>query len=376
MWQCLTKLANRLPPEYAHDLAIYALKSGLAPLAERCFLPVKTAGLSFDNPLGLAAGFDKDAEIHRRATWLGFAFSEVGTITPKPQAGNPKPRLFRLPQDEAVINRFGFNSKGMRYVRANLTGRTDIHGRLGINIGANNDTADKAEDYDEAACYLAHAADYLTINMSCPNLPDAHKMQEKKMMRQIIKATFSGRNKAVQEKQKRPPIFVKLSPDSDERALYEAMEIALECGVDGFILTNTTLARPQTLTSQYRGEGGGLSGKPLAPMALTSLIQAYGYLKAQGLDGQITLIGVGGIDSAEQAYARLLAGADLLQLYTALALKGPKIVEQILFGLALMIKADGVRSWSEIVGQKKTFDQALSHSAHIAKKVADSLKSN
>ena len=345
MWQLAAKLTRSLPAELAHNLTVHALRLGLSPVSEQILLPVKLAGLQFDNPVGLAAGFDKNAEAYLGAFRLGFASVEVGTITPQPQPGNPRPRVFRLPEDQAVINRYGFNSKGMHVAAGNLARRPTSHGVLGVNIGANKLSTDKPADYHKAAAHLACYSDYLSVNLSSPNTPGLRDLQHEDGLRACLQAAFDGRDEAGGPKGERPPVFVKLAPDLEAVDLYRSMDIALSCGVAGFILTNTTIARPDTLRSPEKGQTGGLSGQPLTDMALHMMAKAAAHLRQTGTSA--SLIGVGGIGSSEQAYARLLAGANLLQLYTALAMHGPDVVNAILTGLRKMMMADGLTNMAE-----------------------------
>ena len=365
MWQLAAKLTRSLPAELAHNLTVQALRLGLSPVSDQIILPVKCAGLSFDNPLGLAAGFDKNAEAYLGAFRLGFANVEVGTITPRPQPGNPRPRVFRLPADDAVINRYGFNSKGMQVAGDNLARRPTSHGVLGVNIGANKLSEDKPADYHKAAAHLSRYADYLTVNLSSPNTPGLRDLQHEDGLKACLNAAFEGRDEAGGAKDKRPPIFVKLAPDLAVNDLHRSMDIALQAGVAGFILTNTTITRPDTLRAPHRTETGGLSGQPLTDMAQQIMAEAAAHLRQTGISAG--LIGVGGIGSAEQAYARLLVGADLLQLYTALAMRGPGVVSAILTGLRRMMATDGVSAVAELKQAGLTAEQAVRHAAHVAR---------
>jgi dihydroorotate dehydrogenase len=366
MWRLAAKLTQKLPAEMAHNVAVFALAHGFAPIADQILLPVKIAGLQFDNPVGLAAGFDKNAAAVPGAHRLGFGFTEVGTITPKPQPGNPKPRVFRLAEDQAVINRYGFNSKGMQVARKNLEKISYRTGIVGVNIGANKESEDRVADYYKAAQFLAGQADYLTVNISSPNTPGLRDLQADQQMKEVLNAAFSGRNDGISEKAKRPPIFVKLAPDMSMDALFSAVDTGLECQVNGFILSNTTIARPKGLNSAHRHEAGGLSGQPLSDKALSILSAASGYLQKQGCT-DIALIGVGGIANASQAYARLLAGADLVQLYTALALNGPHMVGTVLSELRALLIADGVTDIRELKHAQYSANEAVKHAEHIAK---------
>ncbi len=366
MWQLAAKWTQKLPAEMAHDTAVFALSHGFAPIADQILLPVQAAGLAFDNPLGLAAGFDKNAVASQGAIRLGFGFTEVGTITPLPQAGNPKPRLFRLPEDGAVINRYGFNSKGMRVARNNLRKIEHRRGIIGVNIGANKEAKDRVADYYKAAHYLSAEADYLTVNISSPNTPGLRDLQHEAHIKAVLEAAIKGRDEAIAHADARPAVFVKLAPDMETDDLFAAMDASAQAGVAGFILTNTTITRPDSLNSIYRDEAGGLSGQPLARRALEVLSDAAGHLKRSGAP-DLVLIGAGGISTAEHAYARILAGADLLQLYTALALNGPYVVTEILRQLKVLVIADGASAVSEIKGVFASPEKALLHAAHIAR---------
>ena len=368
MWQLAAKLTRRLPAELAHNLTIQALRLGLGPVSSQPLLPTKIAGMAFDNPVGLAAGFDKNAEAYLGAFRLGFGCVEVGTITPLPQPGNPRPRVFRLTADHAVINRYGFNSKGMHVAAAHLASRSTRHGILGVNIGANKLSQDKAADYRKSAAHLSRFADYLTVNLSSPNTPGLRDLQHEEGLKACLQAAFDGRDEAGGPKAERPPIFVKLAPDLDAVDLFRSMDIAIDCGISGFILTNTTTSRPATLSSPLKDEVGGLSGQPLTNLALQKTAEAAKHLSGSGLP--VALISVGGIGSAEQAYARLLAGAELVQLYTALTLQGPMIVADLLAGLRAMMKADGLSSIADVKQAGLSAKQAVRHAAHVARESA------
>ena len=374
MWQLAAKLTRTLPAELAHTLTILALRMGLAPVAEQLLLPTKIAGLAFDNPLGLAAGFDKNAEAYLGAFRLGFGCVEVGTITPLPQPGNPRPRVFRLTADDAVINRYGFNSKGMHVAATHLARRPSRHGVLGVNIGANKLSKDKAADYHKTAAYLSCFADYLTVNLSSPNTPGLRDLQHEAGLKACLQAAFDGRDEAGGPKAVRPPIFVKLAPDLDAVELFRSMDTALDCGISGFILTNTTTSRSANLSSPLQDEAGGLSGQPLTNLALQKTAEAAQHLRGSGQ--RAALIGVGGIGSAEQAYARLLVGADLVQLYTALALHGPQMVTELLVELRTMMTADGLSTIADVRQAGLSAKQAMKHAAHVARKSAKFLQDN
>ena len=358
-WDQLTALLRGLPAEPAHNLAIAALRLGLGPAQAAVDMPVQLAGLTFRNPLGLAAGFDKHASAMGGVLKLGFGFTEVGTITPLPQPGNPRPRVFRLTQDEAVINRYGFNSHGMHKAHAHLAayrasyiGRSGADaGLVGVNIGANKTSPDRIADYYHTASMLAGFADYLTVNISSPNTPGLRDLQTAKDITQLLEAVKRALAEQVLDK----PIFVKLAPDLDDNQLKTALDAGLKSGVSGFILTNTTISRPDDLTSAHRAEQGGLSGQPLAFLSTQILSAAYQHLKGS----DVGLIGVGGVASGRDAYAKILAGADLVQLYSALSLHGPSLVCKILSEMAGLMRAHGLTDITEAKGQAASAEEAF-----------------
>jgi len=340
-----TALLRSLPAEAAHDLTL-ALLARLplpaAKLADPPCLHVAALGLHFPNPVGLAAGFDKNAAVPGAMGRLGFGFVECGTVTPRPQAGNPKPRLFRLAQDRAVINRMGFNNGGMALAAANLKRRTGFSngsgGIVGINIGANKDSADRIADYRTAFDALAQLADYVTVNISSPNTPGLRGLQNKDELSRLIATVLEARGTA------KKPVLVKIAPDLDEAALDEIAAVALMSGIDGLIVSNTTIARP-ALQSAHAGEVGGLSGAPLL-LPSTKILKDM----RQRVGSRITLIGAGGIASGADAYAKIRAGASLVQLYSALVFEGPGLVARIKTELAECLTRDGYDSVAEAVG--------------------------
>ena len=335
-----------LPPETAHGVAVGLLRRGLAPAARSMpppSLQVKLWGLEFSSPLGLAAGFDKDAVALSGLFRLGFAFVEAGTVTPRPQGGNPRPRLFRLAADGALINRMGFNGAGLDAFAANLARAREKGGLgpLGINIGANRDTADFTEDYVTCLQRLAPLADYVALNLSSPNTPGLRSLQEGEALRGLlgcISETMAGLEKPV-------PLLLKLAPELEDAALAESVRAAIEFGIAGLILCNTTTARPAGLRAPARNEQGGLSGAPLRAPALRMMREVYGLS-----EGRLPLIGVGGIASADDAYARIRAGASLLQVYTGFIYRGPRLIAEINAGLAKRLKADGLNHIGQAVG--------------------------
>ena len=348
-------LARILPAEAAHRLAVFCLKHRLIPhyrARPSPRLQQEILGMVFANPLGLAAGFDKNAEAILGAGRLGFGFSECGTITPRPQAGNAPPRVFRLRADAAVINRYGFNNHGAEVAAANLA-RQCPHASIpiGINIGANKASADRVKDYHDAAMRLGAFADYLTINVSSPNTPHLRDLQSPKMLGEIMEAVRAGLGGL--EGGRDVPILVKLSPDMCEHDFIAVLEALPDLGARGVILTNTTIKRPQNLTAPARGEAGGLSGAPLLWASTEWLVLARRYLGAD-----LVLVGVGGVDSAAAAYAKILAGASLVQLYTAMALQGPHLPRRIINGLDAHLARDGT-DISGARGQAKSAAEAF-----------------
>ncbi len=336
-------LLRRLDPERAHRLTLRALRLGLGPsLGQRPdpALSQTLWGLTFPSPVGLAAGFDKDAEAFPALLRAGFGFVEVGTVTPRPQAGNPRPRLFRLPEDGAVINRMGFNNAGMEAAAARLEGRDRAAGIVGINIGRNKDAADPIDDYRRCAARLAPLADYLVVNVSSPNTPGLREMQNRETLLELIavvRAAAGGGHA--------PPLLVKIAPDLTRDAVAEVCAFAEQAKPEGLIVSNTTTARPDDLTSAARVQAGGLSGTPLFEASTALLREIY-----SRTGGRVPLIGVGGIGDATTAYAKIRAGASLVQLYTALAYQGPSLIARILEGLAAHLRADRFDDLAEAVG--------------------------
>jgi len=336
-------LVKRLPPETAHRAAILGLRLAppwpAKPADPR--LAVSAFGLAFPNPLGLAAGFDKNAEVPGAVLNLGFGFVEIGTLTPRPQAGAARPRLFRLRADGAVINRFGFNNEGFERALRRLERRPA--GVVGVNIGANKDSADRVADYALGVRAFAPVADYLAINVSSPNTPGLRDLQQKDALDALLARALEAR----EQSSPRRPLLVKIAPDLDDRALDAILAVALERRVDGLIVSNTTVARPAGLSSPRRSEEGGLSGRPLFAPSTRLLARAR-----LALGGAIALIGCGGVEDAATALAKIEAGADLVQLYTSLALKGVGVVSEILDGLAHAVAARGVASISALTGSQ------------------------
>ncbi len=327
--------------EWAHGLALSALKllpKG-KPHALGGPLAVEVAGLHFPNPLGMAAGFDKDAEVPDALLGLGFGFAEVGSITPRPQPGNPKPRLFRLAEDRAVINRMGFNNGGLDAAHARMTARRR-QGIVGVNIGANKDAVDRVADYVAGFRAMASVADYIAVNISSPNTPGLRDLQGDEELERLLSGLAAVRTPGG------PPVFLKVAPDLDRQAPERIVAAVRAHGLDGIIVSNTTISRP-SLQSRHAGEAGGLSGAPLHDLALQQL---RAFRLASG--GDLPLIGVGGIATAEQAWARIRAGASLVQLYSAMVYEGPGIARRITRGLEALMRRDGFASIAQAVGSE------------------------
>ena len=327
-----------LDAERAHRLAIAALKlwPGRASPEPDPALAIRVAGLDFPNPVGLAAGFDKDAEVFGPMLALGFGFAEVGTLTPRPQAGNPKPRLFRLAEDGAVINRMGFNNGGQAAARARLARRGS--GIVGVNIGANKDSEDRIADYASGVRAMASVAGYLTVNVSSPNTPGLRALQGKAALDELLAAVAEARGTPG------PPLFLKVAPDLQPADVDDISEVSLARGVDALIVANTTVSRPP-LRSRHAAEPGGLSGAPLKALALARLKDFH-----RATAGRLPLIAAGGIASGADAFERIRAGASLVQLYTALVYEGPGLARRICRELKARLVRDGFGRLDEAVG--------------------------
>lgn len=338
LYSLVRPLAFALDAERAHRLTIAALKS--APKQKPPQFPPSlrstVAGIDFPSPVGLAAGFDKDAEVPEQMLGLGFGFVEVGTLTPKPQVGNPKPRLFRLVEDRAVINRMGFNNGGQSEAFKRLEKYTHVHGVIGVNVGANKDSADRIADYAVGVRRMSSVARYVTINISSPNTPGLRGLQDEGALRELLAA--------VEEVRADKPIFLKVAPDLEDGDPQRIVKAALDHHIDALIVANTTVSRP-ALKSRQASEQGGLSGAPLKSLVLDAL---RAFRSASG--GEIPLIGVGGIESADDAWERIRAGASLIQLYSAMVYEGPGLARRIADGLAERLARDGMSHISEAVG--------------------------
>lgn len=340
------QVLSRLDPETAHRATIAALKFGLGPRdagPDDPVLATSFAGLELSNPVGLAAGFDKNAEAPDAMLAAGFGLVECGTVTPFPQAGNPRPRLFRLREDRAVINRMGFNNEGLDAFASRLKRRAR-KGVVGANLGANKDSSDRIADYVAGLRRLWGQADYFVVNISSPNTPGLRALQTKAALEDLL-----GRLAEARARLPEPfatPVFLKVAPDLSPEEPPVIGEAVLAARIDAVIVSNTTISRPPTLRSRFKGETGGLSGAPLKDLALatlTSFREAFG--------DALPLIGVGGIASGADAYARIRAGAGLVQLYSALVYGGPGLVSEIKRDLAARLKVDGFSSVAEAVGR-------------------------
>ncbi|MDA1058455.1 MAG: quinone-dependent dihydroorotate dehydrogenase [Proteobacteria bacterium] len=333
-----------LDPERAHALTLGVLRSGLLPARRRTVAGLETtiAGLRFPNPVGLAAGFDKNAVATRAMLKTGFGFVEAGTVTPKPQKGNPRPRVFRSPRDDAVINRLGFNNDGHETFARNMRRqRNGDPGIIGINVGANRDAKDPIQDYVDGVLRFSDLAHYLVVNISSPNTPGLRDLQARAKFGELLNRLRDARSQS----ERRPPLLVKIAPDLAPNDLGGIVEIAIETGIDGLVVSNTTVDRPPFLAKQFATEAGGLSGRPLFARSTEVLRDAFRLSQ-----GRLPLIGVGGVWSGEDAYTKIKAGASLVQLYTGLIFQGPDLVHRILLDLRQLMDRDGVRSLSEVVG--------------------------
>jgi dihydroorotate dehydrogenase len=341
LYAALRPMVFTLEAERAHRATVRALRLrpnlGIPTSDPR--LAIDVAGLRFPNPVGLAAGFDKDAQVPDAMLGLGFGFAEVGTLTPFPQAGNPRPRLFRLAEDRAVINRMGFNNGGQAAALERLLRRNDRPGIVGVNIGANKDAADRIADYANGVRVMAGVARYLTVNISSPNTPGLRALQDRGALTELLAAVMAARPAGG------PPVFLKVAPDLEPADITDIAQITGEYRLDGLIVSNTTISRP-ALRSRHAGETGGLSGAPLKDLAQQRIAD---FRSATG--GAIPLIAAGGIASAEDAYARIRAGASLIQLYSALVYEGPGLAKRINAGLVKLLDRDGFATIGDAVGR-------------------------
>ena len=328
-------------PEKAHGLSIAALKSGFLPT---CMVPhdprlqQTVAGLVFPNPLGMAAGYDKNAEVPGPLLRLGFGFTEIGTVTPKAQAGNPKPRIFRLVEDEGVINRLGFNNEGHAAALERLK-QAKLRGIVGVNIGANKDSEDRIADYVQGIEAFYAVASYFTVNISSPNTPGLRDLQARESLAALLAAVLERRKAEAERFGKRIPVFLKIAPDLTEEGLDDVAEEALAHDLDGLIVSNTTLSREGLRPGPQRAEAGGLSGKPLFELSTTVLAKMR-----RRVGDNLPIIGVGGVSSAETALEKVRAGADLVQLYSCMVYEGPGLPSAIVKGLSKLVAREGVES--------------------------------
>ena len=339
------KALHQVDPELAHGLSIKALTAGLTPAPGPVTSPRLTceiAGIALPNPVGLAAGFDKNAEALAPLSQAGFGFIEVGAATPRPQPGNPKPRLFRLTEDRAAINRFGFNNEGMEVIASRLAKRPQ-QAVIGLNLGANKDSEDRAADFARVLAHCGAHLDFATVNVSSPNTEKLRDLQGKAALSALLHGVIETRDSL----ERRVPVFLKIAPDLDRAGIEDIAAVAVETGIDGVIATNTTLSR-EGLQSGHRDQAGGLSGAPLFEKSTRVLAQL-----SELLDGKLPLIGVGGISDAQQAYAKICAGASAVQLYTAMVYGGLSLGAEIAQGLDRLLARDGHASVAAAVGSKR-----------------------
>ncbi|MGH1478879.1 MAG: quinone-dependent dihydroorotate dehydrogenase [Geminicoccales bacterium] len=347
----LIKMLHQFDAEHAHRLALCGLRLGLVRTQQKNAWPrLKTTltTLALPNPLGLAAGFDKNAEVLSGLSRLGFGWLEVGTITPRPQVGNPKPRIFRLPADRALINRLGFNNEGLEAAKRRLAQRRLSFGIVGANIGANKTSSDPAEDYVICLNSLYCLADYFTVNVSSPNTPGLRDLQGRAKLTELLERLMTARAKLEQDAG-RKPLFLKLAPDLAEEDEADVAEVVMSLGIDALIISNTTLDRPSDLVDANRQETGGLSGRPLFDRS-TDQIRRFRKLTK----GSLPLIGVGGIDSGKSAYEKIKAGASALQLYSGFVYGGPSLIPEILNDLDASLRKDGIEDLQAAIGRDVT----------------------
>jgi dihydroorotate dehydrogenase len=342
VWYTLVdKVLSHFDAETAHGFALRALRAGLVPADRKpdpAVLGLDVWGRHLPNPIGLAAGFDKNAEVPDALLAVGFGLVEIGSMTPRPQAGNPRPRVFRLPEDRGVINRMGFPGEGLQAALPRLRARVR-RGFVGVNVGANKDSEDRAADYVTCATALATHADYLVCNVSSPNTPGLRNLQGREQLRDLLKRVQDAIAASP------VPLVVKIAPDATDDDLDDIVAVCRDLRMDGIIIGNTTLSRPATLRSARKGETGGLSGAPLTSLATDVLRKT-----AQRVERQFPLIGCGGVSSGADAYAKIRAGATLVQLYSALVFDGPPLVRRIKDELAALLQRDGFASVTQAIG--------------------------
>ncbi len=343
-----TRMLHMLDPERAHAVTIDLLRTGLAPKAccdKDPRLALDVFGIAFSNPIGLAAGFDKNAEVCDAVLGQGFGFVEAGTVTPKPQAGNDKPRIFRLSEDRAVINRLGFNNKGLDYFKRKLKVRRQRKGIVGANVGANKDAPDRTADYVTGVAALYGLAAYFTVNISSPNTPGLRALQSKDALLDLVTRVLEVRQNKIDAGLDYVPILVKIAPDITGDDISDIADVTLQSGLDGLIISNTTITRPDHLSSPHKSQMGGLSGAPLMKLSTDTLSRVY-----QATQGQVPLIGVGGVASGADAYAKIRAGASLVQLYSSLIYSGTGLVDDIKKDLSNLLENDGFENIKDAVG--------------------------
>ena len=352
IWKFITFFVRKLDPEIAHKLTIKFLKFGLHPRLNQSLIPMNIDDLTFKNLLGVAAGFDKNAEVINKIHFLNFGFTEVGTITPIPQYGNPKPRIFRLEKDKAIINRNGFNNLGMLEAKKKLehyrkrfpVGSNFI---VGVNIGPNKDSKNRFNDYKVLAQNLSEFADYISINVSSPNTPNLREFQKKQNLEKVINFVKDGIATS-KTFNKKLPIFLKIAPDINKQTLNSIIETAYSQKIFGLIISNTTLDRGSKLKSKKSNELGGLSGKPLFKKSTDILSQANKIIKNNNY--KLFLIAAGGVSDSKTAYIKILCGAHLVQLYSSLTFEGPLVADKIISGMLKLMKRDNINNILDIVG--------------------------
>ena len=346
MFSILRPFLFNLDPEQAHDLAIKSLKFNFIPkslfeIEDEHMLNIKLLGINFPNPIGLAAGFDKSAEVYNSILKLGFGFVEIGTVTPLKQFGNPKPRIFRLEEDGALINRLGFNNDGMEVVKNRIKSEKK-QGILGVNIGPNKNTNDQKNDFCLNLKNFFDVADYITINISSPNTEGLRDFHDQEKLKDLLISL----NKIKKNNKSNIPLLLKISPDINDNYIPEILDEALKNNISAIILSNTTNNNRDKLLSEKKKEKGGLSGEPLQDISTKIIKKFY-----KQMNGKIPIIGVGGINSGKSAYEKIIAGASLLQLYTGFVYKGPNIAKDIKKDLIQILKSEGVSNIKEIIGK-------------------------
>ena len=360
IWKFITFLVRILDPEKAHNITLLALKYGLHPRLQKIKIKTKIKNLEFTNPLGIAAGFDKNAEVIKTIHSLNFSFTEVGTITPISQYGNPKPRVFRLEKDKAIINRNGFNNLGMEKAKKKLE---DYRRKfpvgseflVGINIGPNKDSKNRFNDYEILSENLSKYADYITINISSPNTPNLRDFHESKHLKKVIISVKNGILKS--NNSNLVQVFLKIAPDITLNDLEEIIQVSNQEGITGFIISNTTIDRKQDLKSLNSQEMGGLSGVPLFLKSTRLLSQANQIIKENNF--KLHLIAAGGVADCQSAYAKILCGAHLIQLYTSMTYEGPLVANKIIKGLLMLMKRDNILNIHDISGSIKNPETAM-----------------